>query len=401
MLLPSFVRDFSLPPLEWHYAMRAWSKQMRQEQPVWYDEQLGGWRLFRYNDITRIQNDYKTFSSVPESSEAFSIISMDPPRHRQLRSLVTPAFSARTIAQQTPRIEQIARELLTAALARGKIDMVADFAIPFPTLVIADLLGMPREHWPRVKEWTDALIPSYSAESDQEQSAEDRPTLLPVDEIYAMLSQTIEDHKQQQREDILSLLLEAEVEGQHLAPPELFGFFITLLVAGNITTTQLLGNALLCFNEHPESWQQLKQDRSLVTGAVEEVLRYLPPNRGTGGSRLIIGGRMATSDVEIGNQLIRQGEEIYVTTISANFDEQQFSEPDRFDIARTPNRHLSFGHGIHFCLGAPLARLETKIALELFLDMLPDWQIRADPPVQQLQNQIVFGAQALPLILNR
>jgi cytochrome P450 family 109 len=393
MQQPSFVRDFSLPLLEWYYAMRAWNKEMRQKQPVWYDKQLGGWRLFCYDDITRTQNDYKTFSSRPENGEDFSVISMDPPRHRQLRSLVTPAFSARTIARQTPRIEQIARELLTAALARGEIDIVADFAVPFPTLVIADLLGLPRKYWPRVKEWTNILI----SPSSQEQSAESRSAPLPVNEIYAILSQTIEAHKQQPQEDILSLLLEAEVEGQHLTFSELFGFFLILLVAGNITTTQLLGNALLCFNEHPTSWQQLKQDRSLVTSAVEEVLRYLPPNRGTGGSRLIIGGRIATTDVEIGNQLIRQGEEVYVTTISANFDEQQFPEPDRFDIARTPNRHLSFGHGIHFCLGASLARLEAKIALELFLDMLPPWQIRVDPPVQQLHNQVVFGAHALPL----
>jgi cytochrome P450 len=354
---------------------------MRQDQPVCYDEQSNGWRLFRYEDVLRVQNDYKTFSSEPVGRESFSIIAIDPPRHSKLRSLVTSAFSARTITQQAPRVQQIAQELLADAVARGKMDMVADFAVPFPIFVIADLLGLPREKWSDVTTWTDTLVAGS----------------LPLEEVRVTMAQVIEEHRQQPREDILSLLLSAEVDGQHLTEYELLGFIVTLLIAGNLTTTQLLGNAILCFDEHPEAWDQLRQDRSLVSSAVEEILRYLPPNRGTGGDRTIIGGRIATTDVEIGGRLIRQGEEVYVTTISANFDEQQFTDPDRFDILRTPNHHISFGHGIHFCLGAPLARLETKVALELMLDMIPDWHLSHDVPLQQIKNPLVFGAQELPL----
>lgn len=372
---------------------------MRQNQPIWYDEALGGWRLFCYEDIVRVQNDYQTFSSEPEGGGSFSIIALDPPRHRALRSLVTPAFSARSIMQQAPRIQRIARELLESALARGTMDVVADFAVPFPILVIADLLGLPQTSWQQVKRWTDTLLNQSSSESPEESESNTSST-LPLDEIYLALAQAIEDHHRQPRESLLGLLLAAEVDGQRLTEQELLGFFLTLLVAGNITTTQLLGNAILCFDEYPGAWERLEQDRSLMASAVEEILRYLPPNKGTGGSRTIIGGRMATTDVEICGQVIRRGEEVFVTTISANFDEHHFSDPDRFDIGRTPNHHLSFGHGIHFCLGAPLARLETKIALELLLDMLPNWRLLHDVPLQQIRNPIVFGAQRLPLVFS-
>ncbi|QBD75010.1 cytochrome P450 [Ktedonosporobacter rubrisoli] len=381
MQIPSFVREYTLPPLEWQRAMRTWSKTMRQDQPVCYDEQVSGWRLFRYEDILQVQNDYKTFSSEPVGGESLSIIGMDPPRHSKLRALVTPAFSARTIAQLAPRVQQIAQEMLANALPAGKMEMVADFASPFPIFVITDLLGLPAEKRPYVKAWTDALATGS----------------LPFEEVGITMAQAIEEHRQKPREDILSLLLNAEVDGQHLTEYELLGFILTLLIAGNLTTTQLLGNAILCFDEHPEAWDQLRQDRSLLASAVEEILRCLPPNRGTGGDRTIIGGRIATTDVEVGGKLIRRGEEIYVTTISANFDEQQFSDPERFDIRRTPNRHISFGHGIHFCLGAPLARLQTKIALDLMLDMIPDWRLSHDVPLKQIENPIVFGAQKLPL----
>ncbi|GAC1358805.1 MAG: monooxygenase YjiB [Ktedonobacteraceae bacterium] len=397
MPTPAFVTDFTLPPMEWHRRMRDWSQEMRQSQPVAYDEQLAGWRLFRHDDIVRMQSDYQTFSSEPAGSgEGFSsIIALDPPRHRQLRSLVTPAFSARSIAQLAPRVKHLAAEVLEPLLAQGHLDMIVDFANPFPVMVVADLLGLPRIHWPRVKQWTDALMAVQDLAAT---NTENGLRELPITEMYTVMAQTIAEHRQQPQDDLLSLLLAAEIDGQHMTESELFGFFITLLVAGNITTTQLLGNAMLCFDEHPEAWQQLRQDPGLVTGAVEEILRYLPPNRGTGGDRIIIGGRLTTRNTQIGSQAIRAGEEVYVTTISANFDEQQFPHPERFDISRAPNRHISFGHGIHFCLGAPLARLETKIALELLLAALPTWRIASETYLRQIRNHVVFGVQYLPIV---
>ncbi|GCE23963.1 cytochrome P450 [Dictyobacter kobayashii] len=325
---------------------------------------------------------------------------MDPPRHRQLRSLVTQAFSARTIAQLAPRIEEIASELLQPALAQGRLDVVTQLAIPLPIFVIADMLGFPRDNWQAIKQWTDSMLSDASlGEDDGPEDVEMALTQAQVIGMYEIMARTIDERRRHPRQDILSLLLAAEVDGRHLSDDELYAFFITLLVAGNITTTQLIGNAILCFDQYPAAWEQLRQDPSLVPGAIEEVLRCLPPNRGTGGDRSIIGGRMATSDVQLGDQLIRKGQVVRVTTISANFDEAQFPDPLRFDILRNPNRHLSFGHGIHFCLGAPLARLEAKVVLETMLRLMPDWQRATDVPLKQIRNNIVFGVQSLPIIV--
>ncbi|GCE09731.1 cytochrome P450 [Dictyobacter aurantiacus] len=402
MQLPSFFNDFTLPPLEWHQQMREWSATMRVTEPVWFDEQNESWRIFRYADHIRVQNDYATFSSAPaphENNEAAnSIIAMDPPRHRQLRSLVTPAFSARSIAQLAPRIEEITQELLQPLLVQGQMDVVAQLAVPLPIIVIADMLGFPHENWPLIKQWTDALLSDSSL--GQEESSQDLEMPLTQEQVmilYEKMAHTIDERRRHPRQDILSLLLTAEVDGEHLSDDDLYAFFITLLVAGNVTTTQLIGNAFLCFDQHPDAWQQLRQDPSLAPVAIEEILRCLPPNRGTGGARTIIGGRVATTDVQLGDQLIRKGQVVKVTTISANFDEAQFPDPLRFDIRRNPNRHLSFGHGIHFCLGAPLARLEAKIVLENLLRLLPEWRRYKDVPLRQVRSNIVFGVRNLPI----
>ncbi|GCE31414.1 putative cytochrome P450 YjiB [Dictyobacter alpinus] len=401
MQIPSFVDDFTLPPLVWHDQMRDWCSTMRATEPVSYDDQHKQWRIFRYEDHIRVQNDYATFSSAPgpqESQEAAnSILAMDPPRHRQLRSLVTQAFSARTIAQLAPRIEQLASGLVQSHLARGEMDVVTDLAVPLPILVIADMLGFPRHNWAAVKKWSDSLVTDPSL-SDEGQDAVSPEFYI---SMYETMARTINERRRSPREDILSLLLAAEVDGEQLSDEDLYGFFVTLLVAGNITTTQLIGNAFLCFERYPEAWQQLRQDPTLISTALEEVLRYLPPNRGTGGNRVIIGGRIATKDVLLGDQQIQQGDIVQVTTISANFDESQFPDPLRFDIQRTPNRHLSFGHGIHFCLGAPLARLEAKIALETMVRLVPDWRHQDQDTLQQLKNHVVFGVKSLPIQFDR
>ncbi|GER90373.1 putative cytochrome P450 YjiB [Dictyobacter vulcani] len=401
MQLPSFVADFTLPPMVWHEQMLEWCSTMRATEPVSYDERNGQWRIFRYADHLRVQNDYATFSSAPGAQEnqesGRSILAMDPPRHRQLRSLVTSAFSARTIAGLAPRIEQLAVELVTSHLARGELDVVTDLAVPLPILVIADMLGFPRHNWAAVKKWSDSLVANFS-EDEAEQDASTSDLAI---SMFETIARTIDARRRSPREDILSLLLAAEVDGKHLSDDDLYIFIVTLLVAGNITTTQLIGNAFLCFERYPEAWQQLRQDPTLVPSALEEVLRYLPPNRGTGGDRVIIGGRIATSDVLLGDQQIHKGDIVQVTTISANFDEEQFPDPLKFDIQRTPNRHLSFGHGIHFCLGAPLARLEAKIAIETMLRLIPEWRPGDQTAVQQIRNHVVFGTKSFPIQFER
>ena len=172
-------------------------------------------------------------------------------------------------------------------------------------------------------------------------------------------------------------------------------FCFTLFIAGNITTTNTLGNALLCFDQHPEELERLRQNPDLVPSAVEEVLRTMPPGRV--GPNGIVDGRTATTDVQIGDQLIHEGDRVITVTLSNNFDESQFPDPEQFDIQRNPNRHLSFGHGIHFCIGAPLARLEMKIALGKLLQRLPGWHLLHDKPLDVVYSRIMFGPKRLPV----
>ncbi|HLZ61711.1 MAG TPA: cytochrome P450, partial [Ktedonosporobacter sp.] len=247
MGLPSFVKEFTLPPLEWHRAMRSWSRTMRDTQPVWYDEEHGNWRLFRYEHIVSVQSDSQTFSSEAHDEgheRATSIIGMDPPRHQHLRSLVTQAFSARTIAQLAPSIQAITTALVEPTLSAQQMDIIADLAIPLPVFVMSDMLGLPRENWQLFKAFSDALVTRSSNRGEVKQiPIDERELEKSAREVYALFVHIVEEHRRYPRPNIMSLLLQAEVDGKHLSDAELYGFFVTLLVAGNITTTQLIGNA--------------------------------------------------------------------------------------------------------------------------------------------------------------
>jgi cytochrome P450 len=389
---PPFLTDLSLSPVEYHRRARAWCHEMREVHPVWYDPDQGCWLTFRYADAVRVRSDYATFSSEHMVSEHMtkggrrspSIIEMDPPRHRQLRSLVTKAFSARTIALMAPHIEDIVRDLLARVRPAGAMDWMQDLAHPLPVIVIAELLGLPRENWPQFKAWTDEIVNNGLQKEQATRS------------FAASFARAIAERRQHPRQDVLSGLLAAEVEGQRLSYEEVMGFCFTLFIAGNITTTSMLGNAILCLAEHPEEWGRMRPHQALLPGAVEEILRYMPPGRF--GPTDLIEGRTATTDVPLGGQLIRAGERVLTSALPANFDPEQFPDPDRFDVGRTPNPHLTFGHGIHYCLGAPLARLEITTALAVLLEQLPRVQVVRDVPLEQIQSQTMFGSRRLPLV---
>ena len=393
MKLPSFVSDLSLPPLEYHQRLREWSKEMRTSSPISWDEDNASWLAFRYEDVVRVQNDYATFSSentvkneeaVEGRPSSSSIISMDPPEHRQLRSLVTQAFSARTIAGMSPQIESVVNDLLDRALPNGQMDWMAEMANPLPIVVIANMLGLPRDEWPQFKTWTDAIINRSPEREEARQN------------FAQYFVQAIEERRRHPGQDILSLLIAAEVEGERLDFETLMSFCFTLFIAGNITTTNVLGSAMLCLDANPEEFQRLRQHPEMIASAVEEAIRYMPPFRA--GPNDLIEGRVAKTDVHLSQQLIRKGEKVQMNRLSANFDELQFPDPDRFDIARNPNRHQSFGHGIHFCLGAPLARLEIKIALEAMLKKFREVHVVHDQKIEQAQSSLIFGVQQLPLV---
>jgi cytochrome P450 len=377
------LQQFLLNPFDWY-------RVQREISPVSHSQTKGIWSVFGYDDVQRTLSDHSNFSSAlamggggsMSNPLGASMISSDPPRHRQLRSLVTQAFTPRTVALLEPRIIAIVQDLLDGVT--GEFDLIDTLAYPLPVIVIAELLGIPQEDRDLFKLWSDAIVVGPRAAGMAGRNPQQE-----MSEYFLRLIQERQRHPGQQ--DLISGLLAAQnEEGQHLSIVDVLGFCVLLLVAGNETTTNLLGNAILCFDEDPLQWQQLRsQPEALLGSAVEEVLRYRSPVQSM--------YRTTTATVELGSQIIPAGEPVIAWIGSANRDARQFPDPDRFDIQRSPNRHLAFGHGIHFCLGAPLARLEARIALgELCKRFTKISRIR-EAPLEPQPSTIVYGVKHLPV----
>ncbi len=367
-----------------------WYAAMRQQNPVWCDPS-GIWHVFAYPDVQRVLSDWQVFSSERrepdggvESALSASLISSDPPRHRQLRNMVTQAFTPKAVDDLTPGISSIVDDLLREAEARGEMDLVADFATPLPVTVIAQLLGIPVSDRALFKLWSDAVV-SHSYRSGGMSFGQ------AMREMGAYFMQLVAARRREPRADLISRLLEAQVDGEHLSDLELLGFCALLLVAGNETTTNLLTNAVLSLDDAPDERQQLLQDMSLLPGAIEETLRYRSPVQSM--------FRSSTREVELGGQLIPADAAIVAWIGSANRDAGVFDDPDRFDLLRNAQKHLAFGFGIHFCLGAPLARLEARIALEALYRRFPHVRVVAKTRLEPLNSTIVYGLRELPVTL--
>ena len=356
-----------------------WYARMRGESPVFRD-QRGTWNVFRYGDVQQVLSDHAVFSSEFGQGDgpiANSLISIDPPRHRQLRALATQAFTPRAVAALEPRIGAIVAELLDALGSRTTFDMIGDFAYPLPVIVIAELLGIPPAERDRFKRWSDAVI-SFGGYSVMQ-------------EMGTYFRRMFAERRAAPRDDLITRLMEAQIDGQHLKEIELLGFCVLLLVAGNETTTNLLGNALLCFDEHPHVWEELRAQPALVPGAIEEVLRFRSPVQAM--------FRVVKQPTELGGQRLEPGSAVVAWIGSANRDEEQFPAADRFDIHRTNTRSLAFGHGIHFCLGAPLARLEARVALTEMLQRYAQLRRQSQALLEAVPSTIVYGVRQLPATL--
>jgi cytochrome P450 len=369
------LSPFGLDPFSW-YAM------MRESAPIFLDPRRHNWSVFKYNDVQRVLSEHSVFSSQFDSTDQLldaSMITMNPPRHRQLRSLVTLAFTPRTIARLESRITDIVNELLDRVIPQGKMDVIDDLSAPLPVIVIAELLGIPLADRARFKLWSDQFIGAASSDGKD-----------PQVEMGDYFKWVIEQRRKEPRDDLISALLAAQIDGKHLTEQELLGFCALLLIAGNETTTHLIGNAIWCFDDYPAAWTELRANHALLPDAIEEVLRYRSP------IKLMF--RVTTQDTRIGDKDIPARSGVTAWIGSADRDEAQFPNAETFDIHRTPNRHLAFGHGIHFCLGAPLARLESKIALDIMLTRLPDIKRDRDIDLESVSAFILHGLKHLPLV---
>jgi cytochrome P450 len=366
-------------------------EKMRESAPVFQDEASGSWHVFRYDDVQRVLSEHGTFSSrmggddPSETGQLFaaSLITADPPRHRQLRSLVTQAFTPKAVDALAPRISALTEELLDGIASQGSADLIAELAYPLPVIVIAELMGIPAEDRGRFKHWSDVIV---SQTQTGAQTADHSSTNREMTEYFLAL---IEHRRRQPGTDLISNLLVAEIDGQKLSVAELLGFCSLLLVAGNETTTNLIGNAVLSFTEQPGTMERLRAGPSLLPHAIEEVLRYRSPVQSM--------YRVTATDTTLGDVHVPAGAPLVAWIGSANRDERQFREPEQFDIDRTPNRHLAFGHGIHFCLGAPLARLEARIALQGILDRLPGLTLAPGARLERMDSTIIYGVKELPV----
>ncbi|HET9920894.1 MAG TPA: cytochrome P450 [Ktedonobacteraceae bacterium] len=376
---------FSSYPLAEVPRIYEWFEQMRREQPVSHDEGMRVWHIFRYDDVVTVLNDYGRFSSqafgINGSFLGETLVAKDPPDHRKLRNLVNKAFTSRAVARLSDRITQITQELLDQVKQQGRMDVVSDIAFPLPAKVIAELLGVPSEDWDIFRRWAriDTSNPGATQQGNGRTMQE---------EMWNYFSRLLAERRRAPKEDLISGLSVAEVDGERLSERELVNFCTLLLAAGQETTKNLIANALVCFTDHPDSMQRLIREPALMPTAVEEVLRYLPP--------VWFLFRQTRADVELAGQTIPANRVVFAWTASANRDAAQFPNPSTFDITREPNRHLGFGHGVHYCVGAPLARLEARIALPMMLEQLKNIQ-RVESDSTMVHSGIVFVIRSLPV----
>jgi cytochrome P450 len=318
---------------------------------------------------------------------------MDPPRHTRVRSLIAHAFHARSVAALEPRIRQLAEQLLDAVSGKSNIELVDDFAYDLPVTVIAEMMGFPASDRAVLKDSVEELLSSTEAASllppGPERTALLKRMLVNDARIMDYVRQHVVDRRRRPREDMLTGLLHADIEGDRLDDDEIVNFVSIVLLAGHITTTMLLGNTVVCLSARPDETMRIRADRSLVPGAIEESLRLMSPFASV--------GRVTTRDVVLGSVTIPARQPVAVWLGSGNRDPLAFSDPHSFRPARRPNPHLAFGRGAHFCPGAALARLEGRIAVNLLLDRIPTLGDRPLQGVQFNRNPNTTGVQRLPL----
>ncbi|MBM7774121.1 cytochrome P450 [Actinokineospora baliensis] len=358
--------------------------RLRAEDPVHFNEQLGGWVITRYDDVTAALRDHETFSSrriallvaqrggsnpTPAVARFLELAGhwmwmLDPPTHTRMRKLMNQGFTPRAVRLLEPMIQGIVDDLVDAAVAREEVDLMADFCFPVPALVICGLYGLPPADARRVTDWCDALKVFLGAATDLggAQAAAEA-----VHEMIDYLTEIMEARRVEPRDDLVSRLVAADDEGDRLGTDELVSNLLLLIAASFETTIDMLGNGLAGLLTQRDQWELLKSDPSTIPGAVDEVIRWDGPVQLT--------HRLLTRDVELRGKQLREGQLAYLMRGSANRDPERFADPDRIDVTRGDTGHVGLGLGVHYCIGAGLSRLEGKIALTELTRRLPDLRL--------------------------
>mgnify|MGYP003384644572 CR=1 FL=1 len=394
-----------LPPYP-HYS------KMRENDPIYFNSTRKLWEIYRYKDVQTVLSDPLTFSSeffhAIGKPELQTLNAMDPPRHTKFRKLLAVAFTSKIVAAQEQNIRKVISaqiekvkysgeigKVISAQIEKvkysGEIDLIADLAFPLPATIIATMLGVPPNDIEKFKEW--GFHAFKVAESALQNLSPSQQALDGVKQMTDYLSEFACLRRDSPAEDLISALSCAVVDGESLTKEEIANTCKLLMVAGTDTTQLLIGNSMHLLLQAPELKQQLTQNPELLDGFIEEVLRFATPFQHS--------ARIATRDVELNGHLIKRGQWVVAFLGSANRDPEAFANPENFDITRSPNRHLTFGYGIHFCIGAPLGRLETKVAIMALIHAFPELRLNPAKPVRFIQDNILqFGLRSLPAMFS-
>jgi cytochrome P450 len=372
--------------------------QARRETPVQrlddslmpHEEAQAVFFVYRFDDVAQVLRDSETFSSAhiidlimgPVMGEHI-ILGMDDPQHRRYRALVSTAFRQKVLSRwETELVEPVANGLIDRFVDRGRADLVREFTFPYPTRIIAGLLGLPQDDYRQFQRWSISIL-GFISKPEQ--------AIAASQEVKEYTAAILADRRGEPREDLISDLATAELDGEQLTDEEIFSFVRLLLPAGVETTFRSTGNLLFTLLSHPEQLEAVRADRSLVPQAIEEALRYETP--------LLNITRLATKDTEIGGVPVPAGSTVMIMLAAANRDETRYPDPDRFDIFRSdPKPHISFGHGPHVCLGLHLARIEMRVALNLLLDRLPGVCLDPDADDPHIRGQVFRSPTAIPVL---
>jgi pimeloyl-[acyl-carrier protein] synthase len=380
-------------------------RELREKDPVHWDPYLHAWVVTRYEDVVRVLRDCSAARvPSPESLSSLGLenlcpiaklmmqqmLFMDPPAHTRVRALASQAFAPHRVAALREHVRDIARNLLDAAAPHGRMDIISDLAEPMPYTITAELIGVPVQDASQLKQWSQdfaRLLGNF-----QHDAEEARTIGRSVEEMTKYFRAAIRATRKRPREGLIHSFITASMDGDRFTDDEIMANAIVTMVGGQETTTNLIGNGVLTLLRHPADCERLRRDPALIPGAVEEMLRYEPPSQHT--------ARLAPDDVQLGGRLIRKRQAVIVLLASANRDPDRFPEPDRFEIARIDNRHLSFGWAAHFCFGATLARIEAQVAFEELLRRCSSWSLESSALTWR-ENLGLRGLTSLPIRFER